>query len=362
MFVLTTTLLLTGCTTASRFGYLIPAHNNSDSSKNEVVLLDLFSAEEVGDAEPTLAPQFEQPTPKSPPPGAQGFPGAAELAGVAAKYAIEQVQSELEREAARYEAQFTRRILVDTTQLKGVHYLILSRWVDSRDLHLLDSRIFDEVQRANYNTLKECLLALEKKRAEHYVFGKLSDDSHDKVLENKELAFLYVGRIESHGGGLTGAFTFEPNLLWIWKTKAKVVDFKLQESWKMWQWVGTLFFKTDDKVNCKVQATFRALAQGKNGEVTTVKVDPSDPTVTEQQHSLSKPTAYILDGHNGAWFDAPRYAASGQGKTADVGFLTLEITVSESDASNVRKQLLKGADALDKNKDSLTTSTKKLFE
>jgi hypothetical protein len=329
------TLFISGCTTQTRLGYLIPAHKNSQSEQNEEFTLELLNEEDFTGIK------------------ARALPFVPLIAPVVAEFAIEGIKSELEKEAKTYESQFQKRLLLATHEIDpGGNYIIFARWVDKRSLSLSDGLKPEHHDEIKAELLKALQHAAKSKTAAYSPFGKVSNLDALNSVTNKNLAFLYVAKIERATATADGAFKMSPYLLWEWQTKAKVVDFSLSEAWKPWQWVGTLFLKTDGKAHIEITTAISALAKNKDGGVGNVNVDTSYPTLVKIDHNLdAQDKRHWLNDRNGAWFDVPRLAKSAPGlPSADVGFVTLEITVNEKDASNAKTLLLKGKDKLDEAK------------
>lgn len=381
---------LQSCSSQTRLGYLIPAHRNSDASDGEVVRVNFYP-----DARPPVAPEDRERA-------ARESALAASAAVYGAKLAVDFVSSELEKEAKRYEAQFAGRAIAPTDQLGRAGYLIVERWVDPRMLNAYDGTVPDDV-RSDYERMAgTCQQLHDADVATGNGIPRFADLPADPSgsTKGKLLAFLFVARIEPAVVGgqpyRSGPFAITPQLVWVWKTKAKVVDLSLSESWKIWQWIGALALKTENKANVKVEVLVKALSADKKSGTGVVDVNTSAPIVAQLQVNLSEPKLHHLSAKSGIWFDVPRYWSSdgkteselpvvtlkpGIGRTPEsntesasgetkspakvpdgVGFALFDVVVSDSDASNVRTVLESGAKKLKENKDGIADSVGKIFE
>ncbi len=333
-------VLLSGCSTRTRLGQIIPGHRLSEQEEDEVVKINVIP---LGSSGPIKALGATEP-------GKASFfdPG---IAAAAAGLAIDFVKSELEKEAELYDAQFGKKAWMTTDELgSDATYIVLSRWVRPRrdvvgDFRRAPGNIENQAHQVA-SLLEASQLPLRTKliqkiRAEGTtLFGK---------LDGRDLAFLFILELKPHGN--SRPFTIRPAYLWSWKTKAKVVAFDWGSGLKPWKWVGAIIFQGDSKVTYKVDVSLESLlnVKAKDSSVAIpamVNTGPAAPIIPNLTHKLGRTNAYDFEDKVGGWFDVPNY-------TKDTGFFTVEIKVSESDASNVKKKLTKAADYLGDHKESL---------
>lgn len=349
-------LLASGCAARTRLGQIIPAHRLSAQDNDEQVRIQIVKIGKKVSAQTneTAKAMFIPP----------------ELAGAAAGLAIDFVKSELEREAERYEAQFGKKVWMTTDDLhtQGT-YIVLTRWVRPKADVLGDGAPSDQTKTV-WNEAVAAIRAaalsdpkledpdaiwndargeLELRGSDRPGYGAAALGAKEKESE-RELAFLFVLGLNPYDEH--NPFTIRPVYLWSRKTKAKVVAFDYGSAWKPWKWVGFLFFQGGSKVNYKVDLDIESLMSVKAKESQTavptmVNTGPADAIIPQLTHELGRLKPYTFEDNVGGWFDIPAYTADHR------GYFTVAIRVTESDASNVRKKLQKGAEYLDKNRDSL---------
>lgn len=169
-------VLCIGCKTNTRLGYLIPGNPNSQSEKNEVVRLDFI-------------PHLE---------GNRVMPGLpASLAVSAVELGIELVKTEFEKEAESYEAQFSKSVVLTTTEIEKGGYIVLTRWVDNRNLHLNDrfemGDTYCKITNGFFNQVKF-------QPPSSFPYRRNFDEA--AVLAKKNLAFMFVAEVSPLVGPL----------------------------------------------------------------------------------------------------------------------------------------------------------------
>ena len=344
MFIVGFCTLLTACSTQTRLGQIIPGHRLSEQENGELVTINVIKIgtkqiKALGSTNPAVEvkPEFIDPG----------------LASMAAGLAIDFAKGELEKEAERYEAQFEKKVWLTTSDLGSeATYIVLSRWVKPRRDVLGD--FFTAPRPPEVKSALSAMFAGAPTAQAPDLEGLLGIKGTTKTgLSDRELAFLFVLELKPHGN--THPFTIRPAFLWSWKTKAKVVAFDYGSAWKPWKWLGAIIFQGDSKVNYKVELALESLMNLKTKDSAAavpamVNTGPADPIIPNLTHTLGQVGLYEFEDNVGGWFDVPEYTSGHE------GFFTVQIKVSESDASNVKKKLVKGANYLGDNKQNLLQS------
>lgn len=358
---------LSGCSTTTRLGGLVPAHHLSDQREGAVVWLH-------------IKPPF---APVSPPPpegvAAASLPTAlpasvgALLPSFLVGGALDFVQTQLQAEAQRYDASFSAKGWAETSAIFKTTFaenaaldeagedckifggrasfekasILVSRWVDGSGLSL--SGVPE-----GYEQAVRCVKRIVMSSVAGSFEGKDYTDL-DNLIGEKKLAFAYSLEIDrAKGVGsppvATLPFLVRPLWKWQWLSKAKVVSFS---SPNPLAWPAGLLFKTGSEVEYVIYLTIDALLNTRDGIPQMITIGLTGPVQGPERFDLSGDShVKVYSTHQNSltrgWFVIPGYP-----QTSNNGYFSFQLTVNESDPSNVKKTLLKGSDYLSANKSSL---------
>lgn len=351
-------LLLPACSTATRLGQLIPKHPNSELVKGEVTAAGYLQIIAIKKREAVKPKENE---PKLGPDG-QPIPGGPASAGAAAAFAAELVidaaKQELEREAEKYERQFSARTLLTVREMGEEGYLYLVRSTDRPKVRM--------TQAARHpSSVSEIIHALHAATTSHD--HKLSIEKEQEAV--KELSSLIPGnkvpqmvlaiRLTREQGIGASIYRAHQPKLWVAGVGAKVVGFNQIQPWT---WLGALLLKTGNEAVVEVQMTAKALQlEGVSEPKRTykgswVQVEPSSTIVSGAKVDLTKPgTVYAAGPKAGSWLPIPSIIT----EQGEQGYVDLTFTVVEKDPSNVKQRLKKVSEEVEKNKGSWIDWVKK---
>ncbi len=303
-------LLFTGCAARTRLGTLIPAHVNSHHTDGDVFIHIQADKEE-------------------------GFiPFAAPLVTGAASLAIDYLIEEAQNEAKQYEAQFSSKVWLTTGNLGRNNNVLITRWVKNDG--------YEYVKSTNY-TYATNLVSKIITNASVYSPGATTNFPPE---EKRVLAFAALFVLKS-GGNNSAPYIITPKWRWNWLSSAKVVSFKTD---KPWSFPTGLLLKTGNVIEQEIVWTVEALTSTDDKNLPGMhNVGPKNAVLPKTKIDLSATNKYKELGEKPVgWFAIPRYPS-----TNSHGYFTIEITVNENDPSNVKKKLLKGADYLERHRESL---------
>lgn len=324
-------LLTPACSTSTRLGYLIPKHPKSELVKGEVavagyVQITSFSQRGLGTA-------LKSTNLKA----AAGAETAA-LAFVAG-LAIDAVKRELDREAEKYEKQYTARTAVTLQELGEQGYLVYARCTEKGTK---DPDINEWVEA---NALKLCPELTNKSSKE-----KFKNQLKEMLPNDKTPQMVLVVRVKSERSAATVYKASNPKL-WAAGVGAKVVSFNGKQPWS---WLTGLLFKTGSQAEVDIAMNVRAL-QMKNlandkatWESSWAQVEPSSPIVRGVKVKLNEPAIYSAGAKAGSWLPIP----SVPGSTTPLGFIEVTFQVTEKDPSNVKQHIKEASEKIEENKES----------
>src|ERR1043165_8751907 len=321
----------TGCATQSRLGSLIPAHRLSNQRSGEEVWLHIARSDKAAAA---ILPALALP-----------------VATAAVGLAVDAVKGQLQREAQLYSAQFGQKLWLDTTDIdlstggKPANVLI-TRWVSSPTLSSKPRDYATAI--ASASNLITHAFASSTTRMDPSAFAERT--------KGKSLAFAYCVRIAPANHSMTNApFTVRPRWKWQWLSKAKIVSLR---SLNPLSWLAGVFLKTGSSVEYDVYLTIDSLINTRDGYPKMITVGIGDPIQGPERFYLSGSKQWTdysaQDAPTFGWVAIPGYPGS-----HSQGYLSIQITVNESDPSNVKKIFLKGAEYLEANKKDIA---KKIIE
>lgn len=329
--VLLTLLLAPACSTSTRLGYLIPKHPKSELVKGEVAVAGYVQITPFGQS--GIGTAFRSGSEKL----ATGAEGA--VVAFVAGLAIDAVKRELDREAEKYEKQYTARTAVTLEELGQLGYLIYARctekgkndpdiktWIKS-NAHSLCPDLKHESSKTRFEKQLEALLP-----------------------EDKTPQMVLAVRVKSETSAATVYKASNPKL-WAAGVGAKIVSFNGKQPWG---WLGGLLLKTGSQAEVDIAMNVRAL-QMKNltndkatWESSWAQVEPSSPIVRGVKVKLKDPAVYSAGPKSGSWLPIP----SVSGGNAPLGFMEVTFQVTEKDPSNVKQHIKEASEQIEKNKDS----------
>lgn len=342
---------LSGCSTRTRIGMFIPGHYLSDHRDGEEVWLHVAPSVDPLDDKAAASMKLQK---LEEPLTASGLPAAA-LGAMAVGVAIDYIKAELQEEAQRYEASYGRKAWLSTWEAFGSSNktcklkdcqkkkltVLVTRWVESPLVS----------QPKNYkDAINEVKSVITNSIAQSTI--KMSCKNFEEHTKGKSLAFAYaieIDRAETEKSLSNAPFLVRPLFKWQWLSKAKIVSFK---SINPLSWLGSIFLQTGSEIEYNVRLTIDGLLEGKDQIPAMVTLGLSSP--------LTGPDKFDLSGNEHwkyyekdtrptfGWIAIPGYP-----KGSDDGFFSIQLTVNESDPSNVKKTILKGSDYLEKNKSDI---------
>ncbi|MCB1985592.1 MAG: hypothetical protein H6936_00200 [Burkholderiales bacterium] len=180
-----------------------------------------------------------------------------------------------------------------------------------------------------------------------------NDDDFDNAIKGKRLAFAYALSLSKDSSVKGSPFLVRPLWKWQWLSKAKVVSFNPVNPLAI---PGALLLQTGTEVDYNIRLSIDALVNAKteSGAVIPqmVSLGLKDAIAGPAKHDLTGEKHYIDYTKNQTppvigWIAIPEYPAS------SVGYFSLQLTVNESDPSNVKKTILKGSDYLEQNRSGI---------
>lgn len=406
LILLVTVFILTGCATRTRIGALIPTHHLSNHRLGEEIWLHISKISSLQDEE--LEKQLKEVNTNCKE-TLQEFAGAAALSSIAIGMAIDYVKSELQEEAKSYEASYGAKAWLTTkdlwverdykTLIKNMQdkktltnvckttlekfgsflnrdielkkqadiennnsdvVILLSRWVDESAFSSSpDEKEYREViQQIEKITVNSNNIIPAKGSTRLFE----STNDFNEAIKGKKLAFAYALSIDRGDSESSNSpFLVKPIWKWQWLSKAKVVDFRPPLSPRALLDVlalpAALFLKTGSELDYNVRLSIDFLAfgetdDGKNILPQMVSLGLKDAITGPAKHDLSGNKQLIKYYEKNppivGWLVIPGYP-----DLKSTGYFSLQLTVNESDPSNVKKTILKGSDYLDANRDNL---------
>ncbi len=322
---LLTLLLAPACSTSTRLGYLIPKHPQSELVKGEVAVAGYVKIREL---------------PSPPAPKNDEVRATVQGAAVAfiAGLAIDAVKRELDREAEKYEKQYTARTAMTVHELGQEGYLIYARCTE-RGRNEPDAGGWIA---ANAESLCPDLSSQAQR-------VKFASQLARLLPADKTPQMVLAVRVESGAVAPTVYKASNPKL-WAAGVGAKIVSFGKEP----WGWLGGVLLKTGSQAEVDIAMTVRAL-QMKNlnnanasWEAGWTQVEPSSPIVRGVKVKLKEPAVYSAGAKSGSWLPVP----SVPGKEMHIGFMEVTFQVTEKDPSNVKQHIKDLSDQIEENKDS----------
>lgn len=400
LILLILVFVISGCATRTRIGAFIPAHHLSDQRSGEEVWLHVarMNSDMPDDYSKCEATE-------------KGTPQAAPVAAAAAMFlgmGIDYLKSELQEEAKSYEASFGAKAWLTTkdfypnsesyikyrkaienyngviseTRNKGEKYdgvecknvlaraktaieksgiiVLISRWTDDP---LLAPELKPEEYSAALTEIKK--IVVTETNTENIplagstsTFAKLGD--FDNAIKGKRLAFAYAVKLLVPREPIENSpFLVQPMWKWQWLTKAKIVSLS---SIQPLSWPAIIFLRTGSEVEYNVRLTIDSLvkALANNGDPSGV----AQMNTVALKDAIEGPKKFDLNGGNHlieyykksnvptfGWIAIPGYPHDD-----NMGYFSVQLTVNESDPSNVKKTILKGSDFLEANKDNIVNT------
>jgi hypothetical protein len=170
-------------------------------------------------------------------------------------------------------------------------------------------------------------------------------------IKNKRLAFAYCVELDraANAPDQSAPFLVRPLWKWQWLSKAKVVSLR---SHNPLSWPAGLWLKTGSSLEYDVYLTFDCLIMTTNGYPKMTTVGISDPIDGPGNFDLSGSHWFTKYGYGDkrqyGWVAIPGYPT-----LTSPGYLSIQMTANESDPSNIKKTLTKGAEYLDANRQSI---------
>lgn len=385
LFLLIVVFFLSGCATRTRIGAFIPAHLNSDQRSGEEVWLHI--------AKSSTSEEGQKPF--------VAIPLAAAFASHVIGMGIDYLKSELQEEAKNYDASYGAKAWLTTDQLKdGEIIILLTRWVDKPLLGPTRPEKYDEnlnealniITGKGYQIISRTGTVTDFTRTDEVTKSKLKE-----ITNKKYLAFAYALKIkpdpglkandfgqmiadmiadecekdantlqQQSGTAKTNKcnkknidtpeevaitpFLVEPVWIWQWLTKAKIVSLSPNPL----SWPATIFLRTGSEAEYNVRLTIEGLVKDRNSDIAQMSsLGIKDPVHGPSRFDLSqngKLTKFENPDKYG-WIAIPGYPSS-----TSRGYLSIQLTVNESDPSNVKKTILKGSDYLEANRDNIINS------
>ena len=178
----------------------------------------------------------------------------------------------------------------------------------------------------------------------------------DDATAGKKLAFAYALSLHlADSEKENSPFLVKPRFKWQWLSKAKVVNFNLAMPLAL---PASIFLQTGSELDYNIRLSIDFLASLKDKEngipiPQMTFLGLKDAIAGPAKHDLSGSTQYInyFKGKTApiiGWMAIPGYPSFDS-----TGYFSLQLTVNESDPSNVKKTILKGSDYLEANRDNI---------
>lgn len=326
------TISMFSCTAQTRIGQLIPHHSLSMNKSGELVTSGHVQLEKLSEPKPKVVePQGANP----PIPGSAAM-GTA-LAGLLANVAVDAVKKELQKEANNYEHQFSSRLLLTTDEIGSDSVLYFIRWIDAKNASKAVLNNFS----ADRGASVFASLSNVTDRKKDSVQQKLAVELGRRT--GKVPAMILIMRMKEEVPG-SYVYRMKDARLWTGAVGAKVVDFDLKNSWKVWQWLGALIMKTDSQATIDAQLSTKALTASKLSkeeevlEAKWTEINPESSPLSAVNLDMDElPGTSDLSDNIGTWIAVPAYNIKGISRR--VGFLVFEYKVTEKDASNAKKYI-----------------------
>jgi len=315
-------VITNGCATRTRLGALIPAHHLSNQRSGEEVWMHVAPGKKAVGFIPLAAL-------------------AVPLTTAAVGAAVDYVKGQLQQEAQLYDAQFSQKVWLDTVDLANAEpaEVLLTRWVDS-PLLAGKPKDYDSTVVLVSNIVTTATVGSTT---------KMDPAAFAERTRNKSLAFAYCIQVAGSPHTATNPpVLIRPEWKWQWLSKAKIVSLR---SGNPLSWPLGLLLHTDSSVETDVHLTVGSLINTSAGYAKMINVGIDDPIQDPEKFDLSGTKQFTDFKHEGSvfgWVALPSYPQS-----SNLGYLSIQMTVNESDPSNIKKTLQKGADYLDTNKTNI---------
>jgi hypothetical protein len=278
--------------------------------------------------------------------GTTAAPKSSTLAVAAAAFVAEQglkfVAREMEKEAERYEAQYSAVNRFSTEEIRADKYIVFVRGADLP--RVFPKNAFHDLLNEEFDADNVMMAARDAVEA-----------GGGGATLSPHVSSLLIMKIAPTAA--VDVWEVQPVGIYACESKAKIV------SWGKWppKWLCALLLKTGDKVNVRAEVHFEGLSvMKKDGQSLVSNSSLLDLSLPVADLKLQKQGDTKCFGEKcGAYLHIPLVAPTTVGGKPDVGLATLRITVTESDPSNVKKYLVSGAEQLSKKAED--TDWKKLF-
>lgn len=329
-------MLLPACSTATRLGQLIPKHPNSELVKGEVAVAGYIRTKKFENN--SLGADLKAPSDAA----ALGAGASAAAAAFIAGVAIDAVKKELDREAEKYEKQYTARTALTVEELGSRGTLLYIRCTDAMPR----------------GSTREIAIT----KAIEGLSLQPGDDKttlHSLVPENKVPQMVLAVNLTSNNSATT-VYKAGNAKLWVAGVGAKVVGFNGKQPWT---YLGGLLLKTGNEAEIDIGMTVKALhlKNLKNDKATWesswVQVEPSATIVRGVKVKLGQPAVYSAGPKTGSWLPVPSVATG----EAPLGFVEVSFNITEKDPSNVKQHIKEAADEIEENKASWIEKIKDQF-
>jgi len=246
--------------------------------------------------------------------------------------------------------------------------ILISRWVDNSTL--LDA---PPPNQAEYDEVLNEIEKLTTKKGNIFpaegstrlFVNKIDRDGKEisafrEAIAGKRLAFAYALSIHTGDSGIANSpFLVKPVWKWQWLSKAKVVALSPTPSPRALIEIlaipAALYLHTGSELDYNIRMSIDFLVSGVTDEnkhllPQMVSLGLKDPITGPAKHDLSGTKQYIKYDNPPriGWLAIPGYP-----NIDKTGYFSLQLTVNESDPSNVKKTILKGSDYLEANRDDI---------
>lgn len=325
-------LITPACSTSTRIGQLIPKHPKSELVKGEVALAGYAQVTRFEETKEAAGGNQERAAT-----AAAASAAAAFLAGLA----IDAVKKELDREAEKYEKQYTARTALTVEDLGAEGYLIYARCTDGT--------------------------AAQKsvRTAQIQEIARQISDHPDTVTSRLE-KMIPAGKIPQSVLAIyldaqnnTSIYKISKPRLWVAGVGAKVVGFNAAP----WTYLGALLLKTGNQAEVDIAMSVKALqmkdlaGENKTWEGNWMQVEPSSTIVKGVKVKLGRPAVYHAGSTTGTWLPVPSVKKDGK----PLGFVEVTFSITEKDPSNVKQHIKEASESIEKNKESWLQKIKDQF-